>query len=260
MAGISIVVPVYNEQESIRDILFKVIEVASRNDWDYEVIVVDDGSSDRTVQELDQFLGKESVQIIRHRVNRGKGMAIRTALEVATKGLIIIQDADLEYDPSQFESLIPAMEEEGVDVVFGSRVLGAKEFGFKQRRNIFAMGVTVLNWIVRGVYGVKLTDEATCYKLFRTADLKRMELECERFEFCPEVTAKACRLGLKIKEVPITYMPRTKDEGKKIGWRDAVEAATTLWKYRRWKPAKQVSHAIEPVGQVELPALSETCQ
>ena len=122
------------------------------------------------------------------------------------------------------------------DVVFGSRRLG-RNTPWKRLLTPFYHGVTVLNFLLWLLYGKKVTDEATCYKLFRTKDLKRMQLECERFEFCPEVTGKACRLGLRIMEVPISYEPRGLNEGKKIGFKDAVEAALTLWKFRKWQPS-----------------------
>ena len=241
-AGISIVVPVYNELSTIQRIIEKVSRVAADHNWDYEILIVDDGSSDGTREVVAGFVGRDRIRVLTHDKNRGKGAAIRTALTVATRDLTIIQDADLEYDPTQISCLIEAMNQPHVDVVFGSRVLGGRASMGRQRRNIYAAGVFVLNVAVRILYGLRVTDEATCYKLFRTADLHRMQLTCERFEFCPEVTAKACRLGLSIVEVPISYTPRSTTQGKKIGFRDALWALQTLWELRHWTPSTTASH------------------
>ncbi len=233
---ISIIIPVFNEIRTIDAILRRVLEVADSHCLDSEIIVVDDGSSDGTRELLPSICHDERIKLLFHPENRGKGAAIRTALGSATRELVVIQDADLEYDPEQIDKLIEAMKNKNADVVYGSRVLGAKEHLTVQRKNIYALGVFVLNLAVRCLYGLRLTDEATCYKLFRREDLNRMNLACERFEFCPEVTAKAARLGLVLVEVPITYHPRSIREGKKIGLKDAVIAFKTLWKFRKWLP------------------------
>lgn len=235
--SISVIIPAYNESATIADVVEKVNSVASDAGWEYEILVVDDASTDGTQEALLQFQGRDHIKVLTHEKNSGKGAAIRTALEAATLELVIIQDADLEYHPEDIQSLIDTMDDTN-NVVYGSRVLGAEAQIAPYRKNIFAVGVEVLNVAVRFIYGIRLTDEATCYKLFKTDDLKDMQLTCEGFEFCPEVTAKSVRLGLNIKEIPIQYSPRSVEEGKKIRFKDAVIAMHTLWRLRAWQPAE----------------------
>jgi glycosyltransferase involved in cell wall biosynthesis len=199
------------------------------------IIVVDDGSSDQTSRILEAWQGHPQVQLVRHSQNRGKGAAIRTGLENARGRFTIIQDADLEYDPQDYSRLLEPLLTGKADVVYGSRYL-RKNASFHPPWSLFRLGVVFLNLCVRIWYGVRLTDEATCYKVFPTSLLRSLDLRCERFEFCPEVTAKVCRLGLTIVEVPIHYCPRTVKAGKKIRWKDGLEALATLWRFRRWKP------------------------
>lgn len=234
--GISIIMPVFNEVCTIDAVIENVLEVANDCEWDWELLIVDDGSSDGTVESLKRFCRQERIHILTHEANRGKGAAIRTALRFASRPFSVIQDADAEYDPRHINELIMAMQSQQVDVVYGSRVLGAQAGMTSRRWNIYAVGVAVLNVAVRVLYRWHVTDEATCYKLFRTDDLRRMELTCEGFEFCPEVTAKAARLGLSMVEIPISYRPRSINEGKKIRFSDAVCAIRTLWRFRRWSP------------------------
>ena len=253
---LSVAVPVFNESGSIASLLNSVLDSSVNK----QVIVVDDGSTDGTQDIIDKFAVTGEIRFIQHEHNRGKGAAVRTAIENATGDLLIVQDGDLEYDPNDYEKLIQPIISGEADVVFGSRRLGSKT-RWSRLLTPFYHGVTVLNLLVRVLYGQKLTDEATCYKVFKLSDLRRMDLECERFEFCPEVTAKACRMGLRITEVPISYQPRKVSDGKKIGFRDAVEAATTLWKYRKWNLATSSSGQIatttaEPLVSVDNRALS----
>lgn len=261
---LSVIIPVYNEERTVGEVLRRVVEAHAPGDK--EIMVVDDGSADRTAEVLKQWQGHRQVVILRHSGNRGKGAAIRTGLEHARGRLTLIQDADLEYDPADYPRLLEPLLSGQADVVYGSRRLGQKVFGCnppaeqsagrrvgagkwaqycRQLFNPFYHGVTVLNIMVRLLYRVRITDEATCYKVFPTEVLRAMELECERFEFCPEVTAKAARLGLRIVEVPIHYRGRTVREGKKVGWRDGLAAIRTLWKYRRWRPAEAVGKAAQ---------------
>jgi glycosyltransferase involved in cell wall biosynthesis len=183
---------------------------------------------------LEGWKGHPRVEFLRHPYNRGKGAAIRTALDHARGRFVIIQDADLEYDPQDYPCLIEPLLRGQAEVVYGSRYLQRDKAGRRPMR-LFRFGVSLLNLCVRLIYGVRLTDEATCYKAFPTSLLRRLDLQCQRFEFCPEVTAKICRLGWKILEVPIHYDPRTVQAGKKIRWPDGWEALATLWKWRRWK-------------------------
>lgn len=239
---LSVIVPVYNEAATVHELLRRVVGV----EIDKQVIVVDDGSTDGTSEILNRWQGREGVELLAHAVNRGKGAAIRTGLKRARGQFTIVQDADLEYDPGDYERLLRPLLDGTADVVYGSRywrgeccwepgslsdVVPAAPWSF------FRLGVSLLNAAVRWIYGDRLTDEATCYKVFSTEALRAMGLECERFEFCPEVTAKACRMGLRITEVPVRYSPRDVQAGKKIRWRDGVVAAWTLWRWRKWSPA-----------------------
>lgn len=227
---LSVIVPVYNEAATIDEILSRVAAVPI----DQEVIVVDDGSTDGTATLLDRWATRGLFLIVRHVRNRGKGMAIRSGLLHARGRYTVVQDADLEYDPYDYVSLTDRLLKGEADVAYGSRYLH-RAGGYKQKWTAFRLGVCGLNLMVRSLYGVTLTDEATCLKVFPTAALRAMDLECERFEFCSEVTAKACRMGLRIQEVPVSYRPRSKSQGKKIRWRDGVWAAISLWKWRSWE-------------------------
>nr|HID13715.1 glycosyltransferase family 2 protein [Anaerolineae bacterium] len=171
---------------------------------------------------------RHSLKIVHHEQNRGKGAAIRTALEHVTGDVVITQDADLEYDPREYPRLLAPFEDPAVQVVYGSRNL---------RRNprsswSFYWGGRLLSWIANLLYGSHITDEPTGYKVFRADLLRSLDLQSDGFEFCPEVTSKVLRRGIEIHEVPISYRPRAFDEGKKINWRDGLWAIWTLLKYR----------------------------
>jgi len=229
---LTVIVPVYNEVGTIDELLRRVLAAP----YNKQVIVVDDGSTDGTVELLEKWEGHAQVELLQHSKNRGKGAAIRTGLEHAQGRFTIIQDGDLEYDPEDYPRLIGPLLSGEAQVVYGSRYL-RREGGPRQRWRLLRFGVSCLNVCVRLLYGARLTDEATCYKAFPTALLRAMELKCERFEFCPEVTAKACRLGLAIHEVPISYDARSMQAGKKIRWTDGVAAIAALWRWRKWGPS-----------------------
>lgn len=230
---LSIILPAFNERATIREILQRIWDIPISK----QVIVVDDCSTDGTFEWLNGWEHAPSIVIVRHERNQGKGASIRTALELAQGRFVVVQDADLEYDPQDIPRLIaPMLVEEGV-AVYGSRYLTDPIRVLRLRRT-FELGVLLLNFMVWRLYRTRLTDEATCYKVFRTADLRAMELTCERFEFCPEVTAKACRLGIEILEVPVSYVPRSANEGKKLRARDGWQALCTLWKFRKWSPVR----------------------
>jgi glycosyltransferase involved in cell wall biosynthesis len=192
-------------------------------------VVVDDGSRDGTRDVLADLAQRLPIRVILHERNRGKGAAIRTALAEARGEIVIIQDADLEYDPADYPKLIEPIVRGEVNVVYGSRYLGHDN---PLPLTHFKVAVLLLNAMANVLYGTRLTDEATCYKVFRASLIRSIPLRCERFEFCPEVTAKVSKRGERILEIPIRYHYRTKAEGKKIGWRDGFEAIWTLLRYR----------------------------
>ena len=224
-AEVSVLVPVYNEEATLDALLERVRKAP----YVKQVIVVDDGSSDGTAARLQCWRDVPGFEALAHPRNRGKGAAIRTALARATAPFTIIQDADLEYDPAEYPKLIEPLRRGEARVVYGTRYTsGTNALPWTR----FRLAVHLLNGMVRVLYGAKITDEATCYKAFETALLKSLPLRCERFEFCPEVTAKVLKRGVAILETPISFRYRTVEEGKKIGWRDGFEAIWTLLKYR----------------------------
>jgi dolichol-phosphate mannosyltransferase len=222
---LSVVVPVYNEAGSIEAIIRQVRGVP----LEVELIVVDDGSTDGTREKLNAIPGID--RLILHERNRGKGAAVRTGIAAATGDVVVIQDADLEYDPFDFLPMLERIEKGGAAVVYGSRILGRNPMSHLR----FYLGGRCLTWIANRLYGLHLTDEPTCYKMFRREILQGLDLRCEGFEFCPEVTAKVARLGHRIVEVPIRYRPRTLSEGKKIRARDGLIAIWTLVRWRFWR-------------------------
>ena len=219
---LSVIMPAYNEVATVAEILRRVLlqPVVS------EIVLVDDGSTDGTWEAVQRFAAslpsanRDRLVLLQHDKNRGKGRAIRTALEQVSGTHVLIQDADLEYDPADIPKLWQVMNSGAADVVFGSRYMVNSKL--QSGRFVLQSGVRLLNWVTVFLYRVRLTDQATCYKLCRVADLRDMELQCERFEFCSEITAKAVRRGLAIQECSISYSPRTKAEGKKLrlfdGW------------------------------------------
>jgi glycosyltransferase involved in cell wall biosynthesis len=221
---LSVLIPAYNEVHNIQNILNKIGEVNIPK----EIIVVDDGSTDGT-RELLNTLKSDTIKVIFHEKNQGKGGAIRTAIAHSKGDIILIQDADLEYDPQDYYKLIPVIESGKEKVVYGSRFLNKQN---KHSYFSFFLGGQVVTWITNILYFQTLTDEPTCYKVFDAKLLKSIKLNCTGFEFCPEVTAKIAKLGYKIPEVPISYYPRSISEGKKINWKDGVEAIWVLFKYR----------------------------
>lgn len=228
---LSIIIPAYNEMDSIDEIL-KVIRNVKLNNVKKEIIIVDDGSTDETREYLEKNKKKhKEYKIIFHKKNYGKGMAIRTGIKHATGDIVIIQDADLEYDPNEYQSLINPILDGKTSVVYGSRRLNKQNKQYSGISYYFGgIGITMITNLLYP--RIKITDEPTCYKVFKSDVLKNMGLKSKRFEFCPEVTAKLARKKIKIHEVPIKYMPRHADEGKKIKWKDGFEAVWTLLRYR----------------------------
>lgn len=214
--------PVFNEENTAAEMIRRVRELP----LDVELIVVDDGSTDATPQVLARTPGID--RLVVHERNRGKGAAIRTGLAQATGDTVVIQDADLEYDPNDFLPMLDVMDKGDAKVVYGSRILGHNPMS----RPSFYFGGRLLSLLTNLLYGTHITDEPTCYKMFRREVLADIDLRCEGFEFCPEVTAKIARRGYRIVEVPIRYAPRDIREGKKIRWRDGWIAIRTLVRLR----------------------------
>jgi glycosyltransferase involved in cell wall biosynthesis len=221
---LSIVIPVYNEEKTLGGILARVEAVDLG--VEKEIILLDDGSRDGSRGILNEYAGKHKV--VFHEKNQGKGAALRTGFKETTGDYIVVQDADLEYDPEDFKKMIAVAEEKGARVVYGSRVLQKNP----KAGAFFYFGGRFLSWLANFLYGIKITDEPTCYKMFETQLLKSIPLACEKFEFCPEITAKVARLGVPIYEVAISYNPRSKKEGKKIRFKDGLIAVWVLIKYR----------------------------
>jgi dolichol-phosphate mannosyltransferase len=222
---VSIIVPIFNEAHLIREVLTRVRALRFRK----ELILVDDCSIDGTYEILmKEEAPKPGTVVLRHDRNRGKGSAIRTGLTRATGQIVLIQDADLEYHPEELPRLLQPIVEGRTAVVYGSRFQGS----IKRMRLPNRIANNILAWLVSILYGQRITDEATAYKIFRKEIMDSITLTCERFEFCPEVTAKVLRRGVRILELPISFEARTPEEGKKIGWRDFITAVAVLLKCR----------------------------
>jgi len=228
---LSVIMPIHNEANTIREALRQVQEVDLEKDGilslSKEIIIVDDHSSDGTREILAQIADDEA-KVVYHAQNRGKGAAIKTALQYVTGDIVIIQDGDLEYSPADYHKLIQPIVEGRASIVYGSRFLGEitnMHFLNYIANKILALTASLLflSWI---------TDEGTCYKVFKADLLKSLDLKCTGFDFCPEVTAKVCKRGYKIIEVPISYHGRSVGDGKKIRWQDGLKAFLTLIKYR----------------------------
>jgi glycosyltransferase involved in cell wall biosynthesis len=219
---VSVIVPVYNEIAHVD----KLLQSIHASPVKKEIIIVDDGSTDGTREKLQTMSLADDVTVIFHEKNFGKGAAIRTALQYARGEYVLIQDSDLEYDPQDYPALLSPLEQRQANVVYGVRP-DRPERGLR-----FFLGAKLLTHLTNALYGARIHDEATCYKAFRRSLIDQIDLQCRRFEFCPEVTAKLCRMGEKIAEVPISYTPRSAGEGKKIRHADGWLAIWTLLRYR----------------------------
>lgn len=220
---ITVIVPVLNEEATIEEVVERLLALP----LSIQVIVVDDGSTDETPKILERF--GDRIEVLRNEVKSGKGSAIRKALPEARGKVTIIQDADLEYAPEEIPILVGPILRGETNVTFGNRFSEGLPRGMALPNKVVNR---LLAGTVRVLFRTKLSDEATCYKAVRTDLLRSFDLECRRFEFCPEVTAKALNRGERILEVPISYVPRTKEAGKKIRWTDAPDAFWTLFKHR----------------------------
>jgi glycosyltransferase involved in cell wall biosynthesis len=225
---ISIVIPCYNEIKTIEAILAQVLAV-NLGDIQREIVIVDDGSQDGTRDYLDTLRGRDGFQIVFQPTNRGKGAALRTGFQHATGDIIIVQDADLEYDPGEYPKLLKPILDGHADVVYGSRFAGG------EAHRVLYFWHSVLNkWLtlMSNVFtDLNLTDMEVCYKVFKRSLLERIELKEDRFGFEPEFTAKIARLKVQVYEVGISYYGRSYEEGKKINWKDGVRAIYVILKY-----------------------------
>lgn len=234
---LSILVPVYNEEEFVQEILRRISQVGLVQQFEKEVILVNDCSTDKTKSKIQNYIQSNPNLIIHyheHEVNKGKGCAIRTGISKATGDYILIQDADLEYDPNEYNDLLKPVVMGMADVVYGSRFMGSKP-----HRVLFfwhTIGNKFLTFLSNVFTNLNLTDMECCYKLFRSDILKKVKLRESRFGFEPEVTARISRIpNIRIYEVGVSYYGRTYDEGKKIGWMDGVRAIFCIVKYGLFK-------------------------
>lgn len=225
---LSIVMPVYNEKNLVVDVLKKVREIKIDN-VDIELIVVDDYSTDGTREILKKEGKKYADKVLYHEVNQGKGAALRTGFKEITGDVAIVQDADFEYDPMEIPSVVKPIFDGEADVVYGSRFLNGESKGYKQNQ----LANKVLTALSNFMTGLKVTDMETCYKAFPADFIKNVEIQEKRFGFEPEITAKVSRAKLKLTEVPISYYPRTKEEGKKINIKDGFRALYCIAKYKK---------------------------
>ena len=223
---LSIVIPCYNEENSILDLVKKVLESPVPNK---EIIVVDDCSKDGTRTVLERDVKPLVSKIVYHEVNQGKGGALKTGFAAATGDVVIIQDADLEYDPMEYPQVVNPIFNDEADVVYGSRFKESKMKGYLANR--------MANWFLTKLSNLfthlKCTDMETCYKAFKREIIQSVDIQEKRFGFEPEITAKVAKMNVRFKEVPISYYPRTNEEGKKIGFSDGVGAIYCIWRYRK---------------------------
>jgi glycosyltransferase involved in cell wall biosynthesis len=231
---LSVIIPVYNEEQFIETLLERVMEVnLTVTGLEREVVIVDDCSTDATPEHLARLSAGADIQVLRHQQNRGKGAAIRTGMEVSTGDIVLIQDADLEYYPSEYPKLLEPILEGKADVVYGSRFAGGEPHRVLYFWHYVANSMLTL--LSNMLTDLNLTDMESCYKVFRRDILKHIQIEEDRFGFEPEITAKVAKLAkrdqCRIYEVGISYSGRTYSQGKKIGWRDGVNALKCILKY-----------------------------
>ncbi|MFH2144197.1 MAG: glycosyltransferase family 2 protein [Bacteroidota bacterium] len=233
---LSIVIPAYNEENTVENIINKVLEVELIDNVSKEIIIVNDCSTDKTEEKVINLINQKKLTDLfyfRHEINMGKGAAIQTGIKMASGDYLIVQDADMEYDPEEYNILIRPILRGFADVVYGSRFMGGKP-----HRILFfwhSIGNRFLTRLSNAMTNLNLTDMETCYKLFKTEIIQQIKLKEKRFGFEPEITAKIARIkDVRIYEVGISYYGRTYKEGKKIGWKDGLKALWCIFKYNVW--------------------------
>ena len=227
MAKVSIIIPVFNEKDTLKELLEKV-EQANFSGLEKEIIMVDDCSSDGTTGILKEL--SNTYKVLFHEKNQGKGAAIRTAVKEATGDFVVIQDADLEYTPDDYDKLLPLLIRNEADVVYGSRFKNSDNSdNFLLKNKLANLFLTMLTNIF---YGTQITDMETCYKAFKREFIQGINIKSNRFDFEPEITAKVLKKKAKLVEIPISYNGRGHQEGKKINWKDGIQAIFTIIKYR----------------------------
>jgi glycosyltransferase involved in cell wall biosynthesis len=220
---LSVIMPVHNEVETVHEIIERVLDKSVV----FEIIIVDDGSSDGTIEAVEK-ISSDKIKIIKHEKNKGKGAAVRTGFDAASGDVVIIQDADLEYDPDDYTKLLKPIEEGKTEVVYGVRTL-------ETQRIIMRLGNEFVTWVTNMIHGQKLYDMETCYKMMKREIAQKLQLECRGFDVEAEMTSKILRQGYKIHQIPISYTARY--ENKKLSPLDGIPTIRALLKYRKWKPS-----------------------
>lgn len=235
MEKLSIIIPVYNEEKTIIEILDRVL--STNIGINKEIIIVNDGSRDRSEEIIKKYLAKKKQTkevefFFISKENGGKGSAIRAGIDKAKGDLVIMQDADAEYDPSEIRNLVEEIKKRESDIVYGSRILKENPYQYFT----YYLGNRFLSFLTSVLYGARITDMETCYKLIPSKIAKSLNLRARGFDMEPEITAKILKKGYKIKEIPISYKPRSKEEGKKINWKDGAKAVWVLlyWRFKRF--------------------------
>jgi len=244
---LTVVIPVYNEEQTIESLVDRVERVPI----DKEIVLVNDCSKDGTRGKLDALASRPNLRVFHHEVNQGKGAALRTGFAQARGDMVIIQDADLEYDPNEYPKLLQPILDGRADVVFGSRFSGGE-----CHRVLYywhSLGNRFLTGMSNMFTNLNLTDMETCYKAFRRDILQSISIEENRFGFEPEITAKVAALRCRVYEVGISYMGRTYEEGKKIGWKDGIRALWCILKYNTWKKVKPRAVPTPPAPESASP-------